>query len=172
MAEEKIFAFGGSFNPPHIGHNMAIKNMLDLGADRIHVFVRINEGVDWVDKDTKLGWFEKMKEKYKDVGWDKLIIHEAVSAEVKGKSYSLATVKRGIDLLSEQAGEQITHYYAGDDYNKFKPIWPFIAKGVKLVIGPRTDGLSSTAIRNDLDGNRFLLEPFVYEDLKAVKSKI
>jgi len=166
MNEKMIFAFGGSFNPPHMGHTMAIQSMLDMGATRVHVFVRINEGVDLVDRETKIGWFNQMKEKYKDIGWDKVVIHEAVSNNVKGKQYSLATVRNGINMLHEQAGETITHYYAGDDYKKFKPFWRLIGGNVKLVIGARMDGLSSSEIRNNLDRRRYLLEPFVYEDLK------
>ena len=162
---EKIFAFAGSFNPPHVGHMMDIQDMLDKGADRIHLFVRINEGVDLVDKATKLGWFERMKQEYK--GWDKVIIHEAVSSNVKGKKYSLDTLKHGIDQLHQQAGEHITHFYAGSDYAKYKLLWKLMAKDVKLVIVDRADAISSTNIRNDLERYKFLVVPFVYEDLKA-----
>ncbi len=162
---EKVYAFAGSFNPPHVGHLLAVQEIFERGADRLHIFVRINEGVDLVDKETKLGWFERMKQEYKH--WDKVIIHEAVSSNIKGKNYSLSALKQGIDQLHQQAGERITHYYAGDDYNKYKLIWKLMVKDVELVIGPRTQAMSSTSIRNDLEGYKYLLPTFVYEDLKA-----
>lgn len=168
---DKVFAFGGSFNPPHVGHMLAIKRILNMGADRIHVFVRINEGVDIVDAATKMAWFERMKEDYKSTGWDKVIFHEAVSANVKGKQYSLETLKKSISVLHEQAGEHITHYYAGADYSKYRFFWKLFAGDTRLVIGPRDEGMSSTAIRDDLEGYRFMIPDYIYEDIKAARNK-
>lgn len=167
---EKIYAYGGTFNPPHVAHMLAIREMIEAGADRIHVFVRINEGVDLVDKDTKLSWFERMKKDYMSTGWDRVIIHEAVSSNVKGKKYSLAVIRDSIGKLHEQAGEHITHYYAGDDYNKYKFFWKIISKDIKLVTRKRS-GISSTMIRNNLQGYRFLIPDYVYDDIIAAQGK-
>lgn len=168
---EKICAYGGTFNPPHVGHMLVIQEMIEKGADRIHLFVRINEGLDLVDKATKLSWFERMKEDYKSTGWDRVIIHEAVSSKVKGKKYSLAAIRDGIGKLHEQAGEHITHYYAGDDYKKYKLFWKIIAKDIKLVIHQRSGSISSTMIRNNLKEYRFLMPDYVYDDIIAAQSK-
>ncbi len=168
---EKVFAFGGSFNPPHVGHMLSIRRMLDLGADRVHVFVRINEGVDLVDAATKMSWFERMKEDYKSYGWDKVIFHEAISSNVKGKKYSLAVLRNGIKQLHEQAGEHITHYYAGDDYNKYRLFWKLVAGDTKLITERRIAGVSSTIIRKDPECYRFLVQDYVYEDIKAAGQK-
>ena len=165
---KNIYAFAGSFNPPHIGHMLAVRQMLDMGADRIHIFVRSNKKLDLADAATKERWFNTMKEEYASTGWDKVVIHMVESKKVTGKSYSLKIVRDAIKQLDTEAGEHITHYYAGDDYKKFRPFWRFITKETRLVIGARTEGISSTAIRNNLEGNRFLLPPYIYEDLKKI----
>lgn len=166
---KKIFAFAGSFNPPHVGHMLAINEIINMGADRIHLFVRTNEALDIVDAKTKEKWFEQLKEEYSEVGWDKVIIHMAESKKVTGKRYSLKVVSDGIKLLDEQAGEHITHFYAGEDYSKLKYIWNLLVKDTKLVIGQRIEGVSSTNIRNNLEAYRFLLPDCIYEDIKAIQ---
>ena len=159
--EKKVFAFAGSFNPPHNGHLMMIKEMLEMEPERIHIFVRINESLDLVDAKTKEKWFEQFK---KDYGWDKVVIHMVESKKITGKKYSLQVIRDSFKHLDEQAGEHITHYFAGDDYRKYKLFWRLLTKGTKLVIQKR-DEISSTMIRNDLEGTKEFLPICVYEDL-------
>jgi cytidyltransferase-like protein len=155
----KNCVYVGSFNPIHIGHINAIKNILEKFEYAL-IFVRYNEGVDLTDWDTKKMWFDKLNE---ELG-GRLKIYKEVSEE-KGKQYGLQLFFDFIRKTEQVAGEEVQGFYFGDDYQKILSDLEAEFPEKKFIIGAR-DGYSSTAIREDLEGHKDWLPEYVYYSVK------
>lgn len=156
----------GSFNPPHAGHILVMRDALGV-FDVLHVFVRYNEGVDLVDWDTKRSWFERIA---KDLD-GRIVVHKMVNEEVKGKSYTLEEFFDFMRNTERVIGEPVAGFVFGDDYTELLPVFAREFPGMVFHLGTRPidangEPYSSTAVRNDLEGHKQWLEPYVYDDLR------
>lgn len=163
--------FVGSFNPPHKGHIRTMREALEA-FDVLHVFVRYNEGVDLVDWDTKRIWFERMAESLDG----RIATHKMVNEEVKGKSYTLEDFFEFMRDTERIIGEPVAGFVFGNDYTELLPAFAREFPHAFFLIAKRSvdangEEYSSTAIRNDLEGHRQWLEPYVYEDLCERKDR-
>ena len=152
----------GSFNPVHIGHIIMMKYGL-AHFDYLNMFVRYNDGVDLTDWETKQGFFEKIGD---DLGArDRIRIYKEVSEE-KGKSYGLELFFDFIRKTEKVIGEEVDGFLFGADYEKILPELEKEFPNIKFIILSRDEGYSSSAIREDLEGHKDWLPPYVYETLK------
>lgn len=154
----------GSFNPPHIGHIETMKQALET-FDMLHIFVRYNKGIDLVDWDTKVEWFDRMNE---ELG-GRLVIHKMMNENIKDKTYTLEDFFAFMRDTGRVIGAPVRGFVFGDDYLKllpaFKKEFPemVFVEGIRPVDG--AEALSSTAIREDLEGHRRWLPEYVYTSL-------
>lgn len=153
----------GSFNPIHVGHIDMINQAFEH-FDIVNIFVRYNDGVDLTDWDTKKRWFERISEEMYD---GKVRVFKEVSEE-KGKSYGIQLFYDFIRKTDTIVGETVDGFLFGDDYLKIIPLLQKEFPEKHFVIHSRDEGHSSTAIREDLEGHKDWLLPYVYEDLKKV----
>ena len=163
----------GSFNPPHLGHVQAMREALEV-FDVLHLFVRYNEGVDLVDWDTKRGWFERIDEELDG----RLRIHKMVNEKVKGKSYTLDEFFDFMRDTERVIGEPVAGFVFGPDYKRLLPAFKREFPTMHFDIGARPidpatgEEYSSTALRDDLEGHRDWLAPYVYESLRTREDEV
>lgn len=164
-----IGIFPGSFNPPHMGHMLTIRLALEC-FDVLHMFVRYNEGVDLVDWETKRGWFERINE---EMG-GRLVIHKMENPSVRGKTYTMEDFFEFIRNTVRSVGEPVSGLVFGDDYEDKLPLFRkefpqmYFFKGPRQAVG--TERVSSTLIREDLEGHKDLLPVYIYETLHILDS--
>ena len=160
--------FPGSFNPPHVAHIKTIRLALAC-FDVLHMFVRYNESVELVDWETKKGWFDRINE---EVG-GRLVIHRMENPAVKGKTYTMEDFFDFIRSAVRSVGEPVSGFVFGDDYEKLIPVFQKEFPRMYFFKGEQTkDGqerISSTAIREDLEGHRSWLPEYVYETLHGMR---
>ena len=156
--------FPGSFNPPHFAHMRTIRQALEC-FDVLHMFVRYNEGVDLVDWETKRGWFDRINEEMDH----RLVIHKMENQAVRGKSYTMEDFYEFIRDTIREVGEPVAGFVFGDDYKNLIPLFRQEFPQLYFFKGPPpADGevrLSSSAIREDLEGHKNWLPAYVYETL-------
>jgi uncharacterized protein (TIGR02172 family) len=164
-----IGIFPGSFNPPHTDHLRTIR--LALGCfDVLHMFVRYKEGTDLVDWETKRGWFDRINEEMDG----RLVIHKMENQAVTGKTYTMEDFFTFIRNTVRSVGGPVRGFVFGDDYKNVLPAFQkefpqmFFFKGSPPAIG--SERISSTAIRQDLEGHKDWLPAYVYETLKQLYS--
>ena len=149
----------GSFNPPHNGHLAVIDQAL-REREKLHLFVRYNDGVDLTSREVKQKWFDRISAERDN----RVVVHMFSTDDMKGKDYNGDIFVRFLRLFEESLGEPIDEVWVGD-----KTV-PLVAQAqgqlpnVVFRITERTE-LNSTAIRKDLETHRSWLPDFVYEDL-------
>lgn len=161
MAEKlgRNCVYVGSFNPIHIGHVQGIDEILE-SFDYANIFVRYTEGMDLVDWETKSMWFENIsRERDGRVRFFKEVHEE------KEKNYDMELFYTFIRKTEDVVGESIDGFYFGEDYRKMIPMLEAQFPDKIFIIGNRP-GFNSTAIRNDIEGHKDWLPPFVYESIK------
>ncbi len=164
-----IGIYPGSFNPPHTGHLLTIRQALEC-FDVLHMFVRYNEGTDLVDWETKCGWFRRINE---EMG-GRLVIHKMANQALKGKTYTMEDFFTFMRNTMSSVGGPVRGFVFGDDYKKMLPAFQkefpqmFFFEGTRPVIG--TELTSSSAIREDLEGHKEWLPSYVYETLRDLYS--
>ena len=162
-----IGIFPGSFNPPHVGHMLTIRLALEH-FDVLHMFVRYNEGMDLVDWETKRGWFERINE---EMG-GRLVIHKMENQAIRGKTYTIEDFFDFIRDTVRSVGEPVSGFVFGDDYRDKLPVFQkefpqmYFFLGLPPLSG--TERISSTAIREDLEGHKDWLPEYIYDTLKVL----
>lgn len=160
----------GSFNPPHLGHIETMREALN-SFDTLHLFVRYNEGTDLTDWPTKLGWFERIDE---ELG-GRLTIHKMVNEAIKGKTYTTQDFIEFMRDTERVIGEPVAGFVFGGEYDGLIPTFrqSFPTKHFVEGIRPMRDGqeMSSTAIRQDLEGHKSWLPDYVYQSLHELAEK-
>ena len=164
-----IGIFPGSFNPPHIGHTQTIRLALEC-FDVLHMFVRYNEGAELVDWETKRGWFDRINEEMDG----RLVIHKMENQALSGKTYTMEDFFTFIRNTVRSVGGPVSGFVFGDDYQNVFPAFQkefpqmYFFKGPRPVFG--SERVSSTAIRQDLEGHKDWLPVYIYETLKQMYS--
>lgn len=154
----------GSFNPVHVGHIQTMKYGLER-FEYLNMFVRYNEGVDLTDWETKRSFFEHIS---KDLGGEGRVRIFREESEEKGKSYGIELFYDFIRKTSEVIGEKVDAFLFGEDYEAIRPQLEKEFPDIQFIIVERLD-YSSSAIRDDLEGHKDWLPPYVYEALKEVR---
>ena len=159
---EKIAVYMGSFNPPHLGHIKVMDRMLEL-HDKIHVFVRYNEGVDLADAETKKGWFDTLSAERDG----RVIVHIFRTDDMKGKTYTGNIFGHFLKYFEELLGSKIDEVWCGEDAAQLIEECREKFPETNFVINQRYTGecYNSTAIRNDLEGHKTWVPEYVYESL-------
>ena len=163
-ASEKIIVYMGSFNPVHNGHLIIIDQILEKHP-RLHLFVRYNDGVDLTSWEIKKRWFNQINA---DRG-NRIILHKLTTESMKGKQYNASIFSSFIYLFQDEIGAPIDEVWAGEDAAPLVAAAKADFPNVDFVLVERQRHINSTAIREDLEGHRDWLPPFVYRDLKTLK---
>lgn len=160
----------GSYNPPHNGHIESFGEALEV-FDVLHVIVRYNPGVDLVDWETKRSWFARINE---ELG-GRLVIHKHMNERIKGKTYALEDFFDFMHDAERIIGAPVAGFHFGSDYQELLPEFEREFPSMHFLITDRSpvngEVRSSTAIRNDLEGHRDSLPPYVYQTLHDLRER-
>ena len=159
---EKTTVYMGSFNPLHIGHVAVIDRMLESN-DRIHLFVRYNDGVDLTDEKTKKGWFDTLNAQR----GGRILTHFFHTDQMKGKTYDGNIFAHFLNFFMETLGTNIDEVWCGHDAVPLIESCAAQFPNTDFVIIRREEigEYNSTAIRNDLEGHRDWVPDYVYATL-------
>ncbi len=124
----KIGIFGGSFNPPHIGHvNVVTTVQKKLGLDLVHIIPAAQNPLKHpIEGATPEHRLEMTRLAFSTYG-DKLIVDDR---EIKrgGKSYTIDTLK---DLVTQYPGDELYLIMGYDAFEEFGS-WKDIGKILEL----------------------------------------
>ncbi len=137
--------YGGSFNPPHLGHVDCIIQAANL-CDRLYLVLSAGKRRQEIDPLVRYRWLYQLT---RHIGNVKIlsIEDEAPSKEAYGRELWQADA----DKLKAQIGEPLDAVFCGSDYGP-DSFWRVCYPESELVIFPRSE-MSSTALRWDLYGH-------------------
>ena len=157
-----VAIFGGSFEPPHIGHEEIAKVAIEsLGIDKLFViptFLNPFKKTININSEIKLFWLQKVFKKYKKV--------EVLDYEIKQQK-QVSTIQTVEYIIQKYSPSHIYLIIGADNlsslhmWNKFEKL----EKKVEFVVASRDDicidskfktllvkmSISSSSLRNNLD---------------------
>ena len=161
MKDNMTVAFMGSFNPPHIGH-LEMIDMILAEREEMHLFVRYNEGVDLVSRETKQKWFDRISADRDN----RVHVHMFNTDNFKGKTYNKSIFVTYLHMFESMLGRRIDEVWLGEDsaplVEEARDEFPHTS--FRITAKP----YNSTAIRNDFKNHRDWLPDFVQKDLEKV----
>lgn len=116
----KIGLFGGSFNPPHIGHvNVATTVQKKLGLDKIHIIPAAQNPLKYPIEGATLEQRLKMTSLAFESYGDKFFVNDC---EIKrgGKSYTIDTIKQITQESPKDEFYLIVGYDAFEEFGQWK----------------------------------------------------
>lgn len=136
IAEKKIGIFGGSFNPPHLGHVNAVTTVVKkIGLDRVHIIPAfqnpLKRPIEGATAEDRLNMVQLAFETY---GSQYIIDDREISR--KGKSYTVDTI---LEFRKEHSADSL-HLILGldayEDFGSWKD-YTKILENVNLVVVTR-----------------------------------
>jgi len=169
---KNLLLFGGSFNPPHIGHMFALCYAMSTGkfkeADVIPVYKHAYDK-ELIDFNHRMEMcslaFEWLRKVY--VG----NAEEALTKKRGGQIYTYDLVMQfrnmGVTkdiylLLGTDAYQDMSNWHESEKL--LKEITPFVVPRNLMA-----EGVSSSTIRKDVSKNRFMLPPTVWDYIQKHK---
>lgn len=141
----KCGMYGGSFNPLHQGHVRCIINAANQ-CERLIIVISCGNKRNEVDVRVRYRWIFQLTKHLPDIGI--FILND----DCKSKNdYDENQWLIDADKVKKFAGEPIDAVFCGSDYTE-DSFWKRCYPKADLIILPR-DGVSSTAIRNDIFGH-------------------
>ena len=139
---KKIGLFGGTFNPPHLGHMLfAQEACLAYELDELW-FIPVNvpphkESDELASNDDRITMLKKVTERHKTFSVS------TIEVEREGPSYTVDTVK----LLKKQYPDEKFYFLIGGDMIDYLPHWHRIDELMTLVtfIGTKRPGSTSAS---------------------------
>lgn len=149
----------GSFNPMHLSHVELIEKALEH-FQYLHIFARVNKGVDLVDWETKKSWLERLNREKFD---GRLRIYK-LELSFHDKNYGKLDFVESFLNSEKETGIHLDGLICGEDMQYMVDRMKAALPDRKFVVIPR-DGRSSSGIRKDIDSMKEQVPDFVYEDL-------
>lgn len=152
----KIGIFGGSFNPPHVGHINAVTTVQKkLGLDLVHIIPAAQNPLKHpIEGATPEHRLEMVRLAFSSYG-DKFIVDDR---EIKrgGKSYTVDTVKELAKLYPKDSLNLIIGYDAFEEFGSWKDV-PKILELANLIVVSRPGG----EFPESKDGLPVFLRPYI-----------
>ena len=175
---ETIALFGGSFDPPHIAHEMIVKEALKIeGVDKVVImptFLNPFKSSSHAPAALRLRWLKSI------FAWQKNVEISSYEVDKKRKVPSIESVKHLLKRYEKIyliiGADNLKSLHKWKDYNELKTLVHFVVVSRDEIEIPNTylqikvhEDISSTELRNNMDVSR--LSPIVSDEIEKFYTK-
>lgn len=157
----RVGMIGGSYNPLHNGHVKAIKKALTM-VQELHIIIGDIPNMDDVGIQTKLRWFKQL---FKEYG-DRVVLHTLHDDRHDKSEYTLEKWVKDSQRIKAMIGKPIDVVFCGSDYDRPDNPYKVCYKDQMIVYVDRSDGISSSEFKRDIERHKAWVPAVVYETYK------
>ena len=165
MRPYKVGMYGGSFNPLHNGHVKCITEALNL-CDELHIIIGNIPNMDDFNIEIKMEWFKNVFSEYED----RIVLHSLYDDRHDKSEYTIDKWVADAVRIKEMIGKHIDIVFCGSDYNREDNPYFKCYPGSTVWYFERTDDISSSGFRKNIDKFKDWVPEIVYEYYKNKRS--